>query len=190
MKPFFANLYQECTRNPLPERKRLLKLDGDGQSLKVVLGLGKLKSCDFLTSKNGVYRLIEVSDIKAQACDLKTQTSCINIDELKLSLKSTLTSRDYKKMVKKLDKCFGYEEVIVSELLDKYIQSLVILNALQKAKQLNERKNHFVVVFCQFDPADVIAFDFIAARLTENLKGLADKVQVIGLQYVQSKLTA
>lgn len=174
LKPFFADLYQECPEVDFPNAKKLLKLDGDGESLKVFLGLGKLKSCDFLTCKQDSYRLIEVSDLQSQFHCLQDRV---------VELKKHLTTKELKT-------CFYPREVITNELRDKYLHSLLILNRLQKIKQIKDRKKQFIVVLCQGDKTDIMAFQFIVSKLTQSLSGLVDKVEVISLQQLNSRLAA
>ena len=174
LKPFFADIYQECPEAEFPKAKKLLKIDGDGQSLKVYLGLGKLKSCDFITGKQDFYRLIEVSDLKSQYQSLHERVA---------ELKKHLTTKELKT-------CFYPKEVISKELREKYLQSLLILNKLQKTKQLKDRNKQFIVVLCQAEQADVVAFQFIVSKLSQNLSGLVDNVEVISLEQLHSRLAA
>lgn len=174
LKPFFADIYQECPDADFPKAKKLLKIDGDGQNLKACLGLGKLKSCDFITGKQGFYRLIEVSDLKSQYQSLQARAA-----ELKRHLST-----------KELKSCFYPKEVIAKELREKYIHSLLILNTLQTTKQLKNREKQFIVVLCQADKTDVMAFQFVVSKLTQSLCGLVDKVEVVPLEQLHSRLSA
>ncbi|MBE0472440.1 MAG: hypothetical protein IBX55_23395 [Methyloprofundus sp.] len=175
LKPFFADLYQECPSADYTQAKKRLKIDGDGQSLKVGLGLGKLKSCDFLTAKAGVYQFIEISDLKAQYQSLQTRAK---------QLKKYLTTKELKT-------CFYPKEVIAREFREKYLHTLLILDGLEKAYALRTRpKKQFLIVLCESDATDVMAFQFLVSKLSPCLDGLVDKVEVLSILDLKNRLSS
>lgn len=145
---------------------KAVKLDGQN-SLKMAIGCGDLKSCDYMRYKKDKILLIEISDLKMQIADLIQKTSCIS-QECKDSLGKTIQKR------------IEPTAIINHEMKDKCIQTNLILYKLSENIQISlDKIKILIVAICSDSLDDIIAFNFIKINLKQTLKSLVGDVKIV-----------
>lgn len=150
-----------------------IKVDGDAESLKNNLGLGQLKSCDYIKTTDSGVIFIEVTDLIAQQAQLDTRVN--ELRKLKITEEGTKTSLSTKEL-----QLFFSKNVIIRELKEKFISTQVIFCSIEKRFNLTVRSVFsFFVVLCCKNISDLIAFDEIQRNLKNELKGLVSDIKFI-----------
>lgn len=143
-----------------------LKLDGQN-SLKMAIGCGDLKSCDYLKYKRNEILFIEISDLNMQFSDLIQKTSCIDQE-----------CKD--KLGKSIQKRIEPKSIINHEMKDKCIQTNLILYKLSECIKVSlDRIKILIIAICSDNLSDTMAFDFIKINLKQTLKSLVSDVKII-----------
>lgn len=146
--------------------KKAIKIDGD-DSLKMNIGCGELKSCDYIRYKRDKILFIEISDLKKQLIDLSDKTSCITQE-----CRDSLDKRIKKRIVPK--------NIIREEMRTKFVQTDLIFHKLLKFVRFNiEKPKIFTIALCSNNTSDVIAFQYLETDLKSSTKTFLKDVKVV-----------
>ncbi|QKF58959.1 hypothetical protein [Aliarcobacter lanthieri] len=157
----------ECSNNQqIKLDKKAIKIDGNN-SLKMTIGCGDLKSCDYLRYKKDKILLIEISDLKKQFTDICSKTE--------------LLSKDTKKQLGKiLTKKIDPRNIIRDETRSKYLETINILNELTSYVKFNMKKSKiFIIAICSNNISDTIALQYLERDLKISLNNFVKDVRVI-----------
>jgi hypothetical protein len=155
----------ECTlvSNPAPILSiKAIKIDGTPTGLKIWIGKGNTKSCDYLTQRNRSNFFIEISDFYAQLSDLQNKTS------IKNPSKKTLSEA---------------KEYIFNEIISKLQGTNSIFVKLVSRIQYNQAKQDFdkkaLLVTCKESSQEAIVFAQLQRELKRDKRLKAFKLETI-----------
>ncbi|MCT7529606.1 hypothetical protein N5T79_10655 [Aliarcobacter cryaerophilus] len=159
----------ECSNQQQKLKKRAIKIYGSN-SLKMAIGCGDLKSCDYLKYKKENILFIEISDLKKQFTDICSKTESL--------------SKDTKKQLGKiLTKRIDPRNIIRDETRSKYLETINILNILNELTsyvKFNIKKSKiFIIAICSDNISDIIAFQYLERDLKVSLNNFVIDVKVM-----------
>lgn len=174
-------------QNKLPIRA--IKTDGVSKNLKQNVGLGTVKTCDYISFRgHEKFWMIECTDLYKQTENLDAQIAqysnkrCdINPDKKCLKKQARLISRKILRDKK--------DSMIKSELLDKCIGTSLLVRSLLETKNIifNNRflsRNYLIIIntnslVSSVDRSFVIALEKLEYDLKNGLKGVVDSVKIL-----------
>ncbi len=190
---FEENIYTEFQE---PYGKTLsikaLKTDTEGKgSLKNILGVGKIKTCDYLRIENNNLLMIEFSDLKSQEegtreilNELKNKQCPVDKHNKRMCVKSE---------AKKIEDRFKAKDLVFSELRQKCIETTLLTHKIaDKDKFIYTDRflnKEFIVVIKEIKPTDTPAMDSLKIKLSNALKDIVDFVKIVPQDHLESLLT-
>jgi hypothetical protein len=163
----------ECTLISSPSpilAKKAIKLDGNPPNgLKHRIGLGTLKSCDYIKFNKNEILFIEFSDLCEQLRNLNSSLSTVS-GIVPCRLVTTPV------------------DIIKTELQQKISETKHIFNSLSKTLGLSNNKQEiFIIVMCKQINTDIIFFDKIVRDLRRKFSSLF-QIELYSLNTLPSSL--
>ena len=161
----------ECNYDDDKVMIKAYQLDNKGRGDTIVFGIknklkvDKIKSCDYFLENDKKIFIVEISDFFRQLEYLKETYN-------KIKKYESLDRKDLK-LVKS---CISSESVIKSEIKNKYLNTLLILNYFNLAKNKYKEKC-LVLAFCVNNSDVVRVLDNISRDLKSDLKNLVDDIK-------------
>ncbi|NOT17556.1 MAG: hypothetical protein HOP20_05755 [Sulfuriferula sp.] len=143
------------------------KLDGDRNSLKWQLGCYGLKSCDYVLIIQEKITLIEISDLSKQFSG--------SSERLKKIIKAI-------PLEKSEIKALSAKDIMINEIVHKYIHSLIILHELGKHESnYNFNLENMGFIVAHFSGwSDIQALDHIKRSIKDRFQGkLTPELKII-----------
>lgn len=167
---------------------KALKTDAQGKaSLKNILGVSKIKTCDYLSIQNKSLLMIEFTDLKSQEEGIEELLS-------KLKKKQCPVDKANKRLcvkneAKKIEDRFKAKDLVFSELRQKCIETTLLTHKIADKEnfiytQKFENKK-FIVVVKELKPADAPAMGLLKNKLSSALQNIVDIVKIIPQEHLE-----
>lgn len=167
---------------------KAIKTDAKGKaSLKNMLGVGKIKTCDYVSIRINSLLMIEFSDLKSQEegvekliSDLKNKQCPVDKHNKRMCVK---------KEVNKIEDKFKAKDLVFSELRQKCIETTLLTHKIaDKEKFIYTQKfqnKKFIVVIKELKPTDTPAMGLLKNKLSGALKDIVDTVKIIPQEHLE-----
>lgn len=165
-----------------------LKTDAQGKaSLKNALGVGKIKTCDYLSIENNNLLMIEFTDLKSQ--EKNTQALLNQLKNKQCPVDATNKRMCVKSEAKKIEDRFKAKDLVFSELRQKCIETTLLTHKIaDKEKFIYTQKfqnKKFIVVIKELKPTDTPAMGLLKNKLSGALKDIVDTVKIIPQEHLE-----
>jgi len=167
---YLNNIDLECNSKNNIISIKAYQLDNKGRGSATVRGIKDklkvdgIKSCDYFLESDEKIFIVEISNFFKQLEDLRETYNKIK----KLNIKNLKLIKNY----------MSPENIIKSEIKNKYLNTLLILNYFNFVNVQQKKKVYFLV-FCEENKDLTILFDKIQRELRNDLKVLIDDIKII-----------